>query len=381
MIFFGADRIGQFRECFSGRVALLTAPSGRTSDNRSTIDVLKDFCDLQLLLAPEHGVRGDKAAGALIEDEIDLESRLPVRSLYTQASKRLTKDKLDLFDTLVYDIADVGSRYFTFISTLRFCMEDCAAAGKRMVVLDRPNPLGSAVEGGLLRQETASFVGCYSLPVRYGLTCGELAGMMNAELGIGCDLKIIPCSGLTENMTFRDWGKPWVMPSPNIPRFETALLYPGTCLIEGTNCSEGRGTADPFAIIGAPFIRAEEFCRAFNDRNLPGVMATPVYFTPTASKHQGALCGGIHLHILEEDALRPVELGVRLLELLRGMYPEDFRFLEPVRQGGKPFISMLAGHREFEKPDWDADGMLERYARESEEFRRRKAPFGLYPRV
>lgn len=381
MILFGADRIAQFRDSFSGRVALLTAPSGRTSDNRSTIDVLKDVCDLHLLLAPEHGVRGDKAAGALIEDEIDGESGLPVRSLYTKETKRLTKDKLDLFDTLVYDIADVGSRYFTFISTLRFCMEDCAAAGKRLVVLDRPNPLGSAVEGGLLRQEAASFVGCYSLPVRYGMTCGELAGMMNAELEIGCDLKIVPCSGLTESMTFRDWGKPWVMPSPNIPRFETALLYPGTCLIEGTNCSEGRGTADPFAIIGAPFIRSEKFCRAFNDRKLPGVTATPVYFTPTASKHQGTLCGGIHLHVMEETALRPVELGVRLLELLREMYPEDFRFLEPVHQDGRPFISLLAGHREFEDPDWDGDAMLARYARESEDFRRRKAPYGLYPQV
>lgn len=380
MVLFGADRVSEYRHLLEGRVALLTGPSGRTSGNLPTIEVLRACCDLRLLLAPEHGVRGDKAAGALFSDELDEESGLPVRSLYTKDSKRLSKENLDRFDTLVYDIADVGCRYYTFISTLRYCIEDCAAAGKRLVVLDRPNPLGDRVEGGLLREEAMSFVGCYPIPVRYGLTCGELAQMMNAELGANCDLKIVPCAGLTGRMTFRDWGHCWVMPSLGIPRFETALLYPGTCLIEGTNLSEGRGTADPFAIIGAPFIKAEPFCRAFNGLNLPGVVATPVYFTPTTSKHQGVLCGGIQLHIMDEDALRPVELGVRLLDLLRNMYPEDFRFLDPVREGGKPFISLLAGHREFEDPDWNAEDILARYARESEAFRLRKAPYEIYPK-
>lgn len=378
MLLFGSDRVMEYRHLFAGRVALLTCPSGRTSKNQSTIDVLKDCCDLRLLLAPEHGVRGDKAAGALFSDEIDLESGLPVSSLYTKDSKRLSPTILEKFDTLVYDIADVGCRYYTFISTLRYCIEDCAAAGKRLVVLDRPNPMGEWVEGGLLREETQSFVGCYDLPVCYGLTCGELAGMMNSELKAGCDLHIVPCSGLYRNMIFRDWNLPWVMPSLGIPRWDTALLYPGTCLIEGTNLSEGRGTADPFAIIGAPFIRAEAFCRAFNDLKCPGVIATPTYFTPTASKHQGVLCGGIHIHVMDEYLLKPVELGVRLLDLVRRMYPEDFRFLEPYREGGKPFISLLSGHRDFENPDWDAEAILARYARESETFRWRKAPYEIY---
>lgn len=319
MVLFGADRVAEYKDLFAGRVALLTSPSGRTTSNQSTIEVLQGCCDLQLLLAPEHGVRGDKAAGALFSDETDTESGLPVRSLYTKDSKRLSNETLSKFDTLVYDNADVGCRYYTFISTLRYCIEDCAAAGKRLVVLDRPNPLGDWVEGGLLREEVTSFVGCYPLTVCYGLTCGELAGMMNAELNAGCDLHIVPCGGLTRNMTFRDWDHYWVMPSLGIPRYETALLYPGTCLIEGTNCSEGRGTADPFAIIGAPFIRAEEFARAFNGLNCPGVTATPTYFTPTASKHQGQLCGGIHLHIVDEYALEPVKMGVKLLDLLYTM--------------------------------------------------------------
>ena len=377
MVLFGADRIGEFAPVFTGRVALLTGPSGRTSDNRSTIEALAEHCDLRLLLAPEHGVRGDKAAGALFDDELDEESGLPVQSLYTKESKRLSAQALEKFDTLVYDIADVGCRYYTFISTLRYCIHDCAA-GKRLVVLDRPNPLGDRVEGGLLRQETASFVGCYPIPVCYGLTCGELAQMIRREEQVNCDLHIIPCSGLTRQMTFRDWDHYWVMPSLGIPRYETALLYPGTCLIEGTNCSEGRGTADPFAIIGAPFIRAEGFARAFNGLGCPGVAATPVYFTPTTSKHQGVLCGGIHLHITDETALEPVELGVRLLDLLRQMYPKDFAFLPPVRQDGKPFISLLAGHREFEQPDWDRENILTRYREESKQFRLRKAAYEIY---
>ena len=378
MVLYGADRAQEYRNVFEGRVALLTGPSGRTSDNRPTIDVLKECCNLQLLLAPEHGVRGDKAAGALFEDEIDRESGLTVRSLYTKTSKRLSQETLSLFDTLVYDMADVGCRYYTFLTTLRYCIEDCAAAGKRLVVLDRPNPLGDRVEGGLLQPEVMSFVGGYQMPVCYGLTCGELAVMMNEELNCGCDLQIVPCGGLTRQMTFRDWGHCWVMPSVGIPRFETALLYPGTCLIEGTNLSEGRGTADPFGILGAPFIQAEEFARRFRAMKLPGVEATPVYFTPTASKHQGVLCGGIQLHIMDEKALRPVELGVRLLDLLRRIYPNDFAFLPPVRQDGKRFISLLAGHREFENPNWNADTILARYETESQAFRTRKMRYERY---
>lgn len=378
MVLYGADRVQEYRDVFEGRVALLTGPSGRTSDNRPTIDVLKECCNLQLLLAPEHGVRGDKAAGALFEDEIDRESGLTVRSLYTKTSKRLSQETLSLFDTLVYDMADVGCRYYTFLTTLRYCIEDCAAAGKRLVVLDRPNPLGDRVEGGLLQPEVMSFVGGYQMPVCYGLTCGELAVMMNEELNCGCDLQVVPCGGLTRQMTFRDWGHCWVMPSVGIPRFETALLYPGTCLIEGTNLSEGRGTADPFCILGAPFIRAEAFCQAFGALGLPGVEATPVYFTPTASKHQGVLCGGIQLHIMDEKALRPVELGVRLLDLLRRMYPNDFAFLPPVRQDGKRFISLLAGHREFEAPNWNADTILARYEAESKAFQTRKKRYERY---
>lgn len=378
MLKYGIDRVDEFAELLRGRLALITAPSGRSSANVSSIDILKERFDLRLLLAPEHGVRGDMPAGALFEDTTDRISGLKMMSMYSRGSKRLPRAALEQFDTLVYDIQDVGCRYYTFISTLKIALEDCAASGKRLVVLDRPNPLGTAAEGCTLRRGNESFVGCYDIPVRYGLSCGELAEMINAEQRLGCDLHVIPCAGLERGMTFADWGKPWIMPSLAMPRFETAMLYPGTCMIEGTNLSEGRGTADPFAIIGAPFVDAETLCRSFNALLLPGVTATPVYFTPTSSKHCGELCGGVQLHVMDARRLRPFELGVRLLALLRELYPDDFAFLPPVRADGRPFISLLAGHRDFERPDWSAEELISRAAQDCADFERRCEKYRLY---
>ncbi len=372
MVLFGIDRIDQYKDLLQGRVALITAPSGRTADNRSTIHRLGEVCDLRLLLAPEHGVRGDKGAGELFDDCVDGPSGLPMMSLYRKGSKGLGADALARFDTLVYDIQDVGCRYYTFISTLKNVMADCAAAAKRLVVLDRGNPLGGRVEGTLLRPENSSFVGCWQMPQRYGLTCGEFAQMINSEEQMGCDLHIVPCAGLTRDMTWRDWGRVWIMPSLAMPRFDTALLYPGTCLFEGTCWSEGRGTADPFAIVGAPGVEAEGFARAFNDLGLPGVVATPVYFVPNASKHAGATCGGIHLHITDETALRPVELGFRLLDLAQTLFPETFRVLEPYSPGGKPFLELLLGDR------WDKEVLLGRMKADSESFAKRAEPYRIY---
>lgn len=378
MVQFGIDRVGAFAHLLEGRVALITSPSGRTADNRSSIDRLKEVCDLRLLLAPEHGVRGDKGAGELFEDCIDGPSGLPMMSLYREGSKGLSAEALERFDTLVYDIQDVGCRYYTFISTLKNAMEDCAGQNKRLVVLDRPNPLGGRVEGTTLVQECRSFVGCWEMPQRYGLTCGEFARMVNAEGHIGCDLQVVPCAGLTRDMLFSDWGRIWVMPSLGIPRYETALLYPGTCLFEGTTWSEGRGTADPFAIVGAPGVDADRFSDAFNGMGLEGVVSTPVYFVPSSSKHKGVRCGGIHLHITHEHALRPVEMGCRLLELARDLFPETFEILPPHSEGGKCFISLLAGNRGFERSDWTAANMLQNQERDCGAFAAMAEPYRLY---
>ena len=378
MVRFGIDCIEEYKHLLTGRVALITAPSGRTADNRSSIDRLKEVCDLRLLLAPEHGVRGDKGAGELFEDCIDRPSGLPMMSLYRKGSKGLSQQAMEQFDTLVYDIQDVGCRYYTFISTLKNAMEDCARANKRLVVLDRGNPLGGWVEGTTLQRECRSFVGCWELPQRYGLTCGEFARMVNGEDNIGCDLHVVPCEGLTRGMTFSDWGRVWVMPSLAMPRYETALLYPGTCLFEGTSWSEGRGTADPFAIIGAPDVDADKLSDEFNGLKLEGVVSTPVYFVPNSSKHQGKTCGGVHLHVTDEDVLRPVELGYRLLELARDLFPETFEILPPHGEGGMPFISLLAGNRRLEYACWSAEEMLERQERNCAVFREKAEKYRLY---
>lgn len=376
----GVDRLATHTALFAdARVGLITTPTGRTIDNRSTIAALQEVCDLQVLFGPEHGVRGDFAAGELVPQYTDTYSGLPVYSLYGKDTKRFTEEMLNTFDVLVYDIQDIGSRYYTFLSTLKYALEDCAKAGKRLVILDRPNPLGGEiVEGCILKHEVTSFVGCYPMTNRTALTAGEFAMMVNEENQLGCELTVIPCEGWERSSLFPDWGRPWIMPSLNIARFETALLYVGTCLFEGTNLSEGRGTADPFAIIGAPYIRDhEELADAFNEKKLPGILATPQYFRPATSKHAGKLCGGVHLHITDLHAVRPLTAGITLLSLIRNRYGE-FDFLPPYREGGRPFISLLAGHRYFEQSDWTAQYILSQQAEQEDSYQRRKQPFHLY---
>lgn len=376
---YGVDRIGQHAGLLNGRVALATSPSGRTSGLQSTIERLREVCSLQLLLAPEHGVRGDKGAGETFENAVDGPSGLPVASLYGKdASHHLSEEVCAAFDILVYDIQDVGARCYTFISTLQILLEDCARYGKRLIVLDRPNPLGDMAEGMLLRPDTRSFVGCYDIPLRYGLTCGEFALMVNHERDLGCDLQVIPCLGWNRHALFPELNKVWVMPSLAMPRFETALLYPGTCMLEGVNCSEGRGTADPFAILGAPYIDAETLTARFNAMKLPGVIATPLYFTPSASKYAGEMCGGMHLHVTDAHRVQPVALGMQLLALIRELYPKHFSLLPPLREGDMPFLSKLAGHRLFENADWPVEDWLSCAEREAAAFAARKQAYHLY---
>ncbi len=379
MLKFGIDRIEEYKNLFEGRIAFATAPGARTRDYGSPIEKLMKFCDLLLLLGPEHGVRGDKAEAVYFGNAADDITGLPTYSLYNQKSLRIDPELFRFFDCLVYDIQDVGCRYYTFISTLKYLLEDCAAAGKRVIILDRPNPLGSGCRGIITEPGMENFVACYSIPVQYGLTCGELALMIDREEKLGCDLHVIPCEGLTGNMMFPDWKRAWVMTSPGIPTFETAVLYPGTCLIEGTNCSEGRGTSAPFSIIGAPFIRSEELSGMFNDLGLPGVISTPVWFTPNDSKYKGQNCGGIHLHVTSCRRIRAFDLGILLLDLLRKQYPDDFKYLAPYAHDSAPHIINLVGSRIFEGI-WDAYELIRRGQEESRKFYYRAEPYRLYER-
>lgn len=265
-------------------------------------------------------------------------------------------------DVVVYDIQDIGARYYTFISTLIYAMEDCAKYGKEMIVLDRPNPLGGMkIEGNVLDIAYTSFVGAYPLATRYGLTVGELALMVKEEQYMPCDLKIVPCKGWKRNMLFHKTDQVWIMPSLGIPRFDTALLYIGTCLFEGTNVSEGRGTSCPFEIIGAPYIEADKLVKHLNEKKeLLGVVFTPAYFTPSGSKHKGVFCKGVHLHITDYERFDSYKTGLVVMESIRNMYPKEFEILPPLKEGKRPFISLLSGNNMFQNLDWSCDEILKR---------------------
>lgn len=380
MIRNGIDNIESYAHLFQGkRLGLITAPTGLAADFRSTIDILHEKFHLAAMFSPEHGVRGDLAAGALVDTYTDPATGVPVYSLYRKDSKRLTQEMLDAVDIVVYDIQDVGTRYYTFIYTMLYALEDCAKAGKPFVVLDRVNPLdGVTVEGNVLKEAFNSFVGNYPLAVRYGLTAGEVATMANEEQGWKAELHVVPCDDWSREMTFPDTGRAWIPPSMGIPRYHTALLYPGTCLFEGTNLSEGRGTTAPFELIGAPFVDAELLAREMNAKKLPGVYFRPSYFKPTFSKHESELCRGVYVHVLDERAVRPLELGVELLFTVKRLFEDTFAFLPPVRENGRPFIDLLCGDNVYRDEPVDVSALLERFREESRAFSERKKAFHLY---
>ncbi|KRE86544.1 hypothetical protein ASG89_11095 [Paenibacillus sp. Soil766] len=379
MILNGIDCIDKYAHLFTGkRVGLITAPTGLNKDFVSTIQIFHEKFNLVALFSPEHGVRGDLAAGALVDTYVDPQTGVPVYSLYRKDSKRLTQEMLDAVDIIVYDIQDVGTRYYTFLYTMLYALEDCARAGKEFVVLDRINPLdGVTVEGNVLQSGFESFVGNYPLSVRYGMTPGEVAMMANDEKGWQGKLHVIRCEGWDRNMLFPETGRPWIMPSIGIPRFETVVLYPGTCIIEGTNLSEGRGTTAPFEIIGAPFIDAHKLADEMNAKKLPGVVFRPVYFKPSFSKFQGEQCAGVQIHVLDNRAVRPIDIGVTLMYTIQNNY-EQFSFLPPLREGSRPFIDLLGGGSYYRETEVDVPALLEQFREESNAFARRKQQYHLY---
>lgn len=380
MVLNGVDNLDRHASLLQGkRIGLITSPTGLTRDFRSTIEVLHERFHLAAMFSPEHGVRGEQEAGGFVETYDDPITGVPVYSLYRKDSKRLTSEMLEQVDMVVYDIQDVGVRYYTFIYTMLYALEDCAKAGKPFVVLDRANPLdGVTVEGNVLKPGYQSFVGNYPLAVRYGLTAGEVAMMANDEMKWNAELHVIRCDGWERGMLFPETGRLWVHPSMGIPRFETALLYPGTCLFEGTNLSEGRGTTFPFEMIGAPFIRADRLAEEMNRKRLPGVTFRPVYFKPTFSKFQGEVCAGVQIYVTDIRAVRPVETGVNLLYAIKDLH-EPFAFLPPVKEGSRPFIDLLGGDNVYRRSESaDVPAMLEAFREESRAFAERKRPYHLY---
>jgi uncharacterized protein YbbC (DUF1343 family) len=284
---------------------------------------------LTRLFAPEHGLWGAAQDHAPIAAARDTVTGLPVHSLYG-ARRTPTPAMLRGLDALVIDLQDVGSRYYTFVWTAALAMQACGRAGVRVVVLDRPNPLGGvAIEGNLADPAFASFVGLYPLPVRHGMTIGELAGYLNAQHGLGADLTVVPMRGWRRGMRWEDTGLPWVAPSPNMPTPDTARVYPGGCLIEGSNLSEGRGTTRPFEWVGAPYLDAAAYAGGLNALELPGVRFRPARFQPTFHKWAGRVCGGVQLHVVDARVFKAFLTGLAVLDVARRQAPRAFRWRRP----------------------------------------------------
>lgn len=294
------------------------------------------------LFGPEHGARGDVADGEHIGDSVDERLGTPVFSLYGE-TRSPTPESLRNVDAMIIDLQDVGARFYTFLYTMANVMVACGECGVPVWVLDRPNPIsGASREGPILESECSSFVGMYAIPARHGLTVGELARLFVARFGAACDLRVIGMRGWRRDMWYDETGLPWVSPSPNMPTVETAAVYPGLCLIEGTNVSEGRGTVLPFETFGAPWIDPAELKRALIEYGLPGVMYREAHFTPAASKFRGTRCAGVQIYVTDRAAFRPFMTGVAVVSALQRLYPDRFEFRPPSAAGRRHF-DLLAG--------------------------------------
>lgn len=360
------------------RVGLMTNQTGMDSQFHSTIDLLNARYHLTALFAVEHGIRGNVQAGEHLEEgETDPRSGVAVHSVYGK-TRRLTPEMLDTFDVFCFDIQDVGLRFYTYLYALSFAMEACAEAGKPVVVFDRVNPLGGTrVEGTLLDEALASYVGMYAMPTRYGMTIGEYARWVKDHLRLdGLSLTVVPLVGWRREPLDRI-ELPWVAPSPNCPTFHAAMAYCGTCLFEGTNVSEGRGTCMPFEYIGAPWIDAGALAEHMKARNLPGLFFRENYFTPSFSKHAGKLCAGVQMHILDAEKASPILGALSLLDEIRAMYPDELTFVRLAEEG--PYtIDKLLGTDAYRTGALDGPALLEAHRPAVERFAGERRKYLLY---
>jgi uncharacterized protein YbbC (DUF1343 family) len=314
------------------RVGLVANPASIDEQYRHVADRLGSAPEVRLaaLFGPQHGFSSDVQDNMIETPHAhDARRRVPVYSLYSDTREPLP-EMLDGLDVLVIDLQDIGARIYTYIYTMANCLRACRRHGVPVVVCDRPNPIGGvAVEGPMLEAGFESFVGQFPIPMRHGMTIGELARLFNTHYGLGADLEIVPMTGWRRGMYWDETGLPWVMPSPNIPTLDSAVVYPGTVLFEGTNASEGRGTTRPFELVGAPWIQADRFADGLNTRALPGVHFRRAVFEPTFQKHAGTSCGGCQIHVTDRALFRSVETGLAVLEAVRDADPASFAWRPP----------------------------------------------------
>lgn len=333
-----------------GRAALVANPTTVDDTLRHAADLLHAHPDVHLLrlFGPEHGIRSMGQYMVDIDHATDPGTRLPVHSLYGKTFASLSPRHADLadLDVLIFDIQDVGARYYTYAATMALCMRAAKEAKIRLLVLDRPNPLGGLqVEGGGLMPGLENFCGLYPVPQRHGMTVGELARLYNTTFGIGCDLEVVPCQGWERAAYYDATGLPWVMPSPNMPTLDTALVYPGLCLLEATNVSEGRGTTRPFELFGAPFIDPAPLERALGALPLPGVRFRACGFVPTFDKFRGQICNGLQIHVTDRQRFLPYRTGLAIVACVRRLWPKDFAWRADTYEfrDDVPAIDLLTG--------------------------------------
>lgn len=346
-------RLGSTRLLASGRlkgrrVGIVANPASVDPGFHHIVDLLlaEPGVTVGAIFGPQHGFRSD-VQDNMIETPHgnDCQRRVPVYSLYSE-TREPTAEMLAGLDALVIDLQDIGARIYTYIYTMANCLRACARLGIDVIVCDRPNPIGGAeVEGPILVPGFESFVGQFPIPMRHGMTIGELARLFNEHFAIHAPLEVVGMEGWARGMYADDTGLPFVMPSPNIPTLDSAIVYPGTVLFEGTNASEGRGTTRPFELVGAPWVEAERFAGAMNGRRLPGVHFRAVVFEPTFQKHARTSCGGCQIHVLDRRAFKPVLTGVALIDGIRAADPAAFAWRRPPYEyeHDKEPIDILAG--------------------------------------
>ena len=317
------------------RVGIVSNPASVDHRIHHIVDLALANRDLEVraLFGPQHGFRSDVQDNMIETPHGEFDTgdrrRVPLFSLYSD-TREPTPEMLRDVDTLVIDLQDIGTRIYTYAYTMANCMRAAKRHGIKVIVCDRPNPIGGIeMEGITLEPGCESFVGLFPIPTRHGMTLGELAQLFNAEFGIGADIEISRMDGWSRQMYWDDTGLPWVMPSPNIPILESAVVFPGTVHVEGTNASEGRGTTRPFELVGAPWVKAERFAAALNARELPGAYFRPAVFEPTFQKHARAACGGCQIHVLDRAAFKPALTGVAIIEQLRAADPSSFAWKQP----------------------------------------------------
>jgi len=379
-----------FRRLRGQRIGVVAHPASVDSRLRHITELLQAApgVKVEILFGPEHGFLGQAQDLEPVDSPRSGEtSTARVISLYGTAadSLRPTRQHLSGLDTLVIDLQDVGARYYTFQTTMLYCLEAANLIGLRTVVLDRPNPIGgSQIEGPRLTSSFESFVGCHDLATRHGLTLGELARLYQVERKLdNAAIEIVPCQGWQREMYFEDNGLPWVLPSPNMPTVETAVVYPGQCLLEGTNISEGRGTTRPFELCGAPWVDAMTVAERLNREGLPGVVFRAVSFQPTFQKHAGRQCGGVQLHVVDRRAFQPVRTGLALVAALRKLSGDQFQWrTEPYEFVSTPIAIDLLFGSDRERRAIEAGhawrDIAAMWRKEEQAFAERRKPFLLY---